>query len=159
MASSFNVPPWAEQTVIVVVNIFVSFAAGCATEARKFAAVYKFAPLLPMISQFVLQPLLVSGLGRAFNLNPYVLVGMLLCATTPGGNGSNIAEVRPPRAPRRARWRGDPYPTRGAEEEVRSAGSAEALGLAPTATIAASPPTREATPRARGLFPPVQAAP
>lgn len=93
MASSFAVPPWAEQAVIVIVNIFISFAAGCATEARKFKTINKFSALLPMISQFVMQPLLVSGLGRAFGLNPYVLVGMILCATTPGGNGSNIAEV------------------------------------------------------------------
>lgn len=93
MASSFSVPPWAEQTVIVVVNVIISFAAGSATEARKFRTINKVAPLLPMASQFVMQPLLVSWLGRLFGLNPYVLVGMILCATTPGGNGSNVAEV------------------------------------------------------------------
>jgi BASS family bile acid:Na+ symporter len=91
--STISVPAWAEQTVIIIVNIFVSFAAGSATEARKFRQVSKVAPIFPIISQFVMQPLLVAGLCRGFGLDPYFTVGMILCATTPGGNGSNIAEV------------------------------------------------------------------
>jgi BASS family bile acid:Na+ symporter len=91
--SSISVSPELEQAVIIVVNIFIAFAAGSATEARKFARVSKIAPILPIISQFAIQPWITYGLCTAFGLNTYFTVGMVICATTPGGNGSNIAEV------------------------------------------------------------------
>lgn len=90
---AFTYPAWAEQTVIVLVNIFIAFAAGSATELRKFRRVSKIAPVLPILSQFICQPLIVSGFCALFDLNAYVRAGMILCATCPSGNGSNIAEV------------------------------------------------------------------
>lgn len=88
-----EVPAWAEQTVIIIVNIFISYAVGCATQLRNFRKIAFLTPIIPMCSQFILQPLYINTISKALKLPTYAIVGMLLSATTPGGNGSNIAEV------------------------------------------------------------------
>ena len=79
--------------MVVLVNLFISFAVGCATRASRFKNVRSSAPLICIVSQFGLQPLLVSSLCLWFEVPKYPAIGLILCSCTPGGNGSNLAEV------------------------------------------------------------------
>ncbi|GMI36743.1 hypothetical protein TrCOL_g6275 [Triparma columacea] len=94
ISSSFP-PPWLERVVVLAINLFISFACGCATTVSRFRNLsgHRTAPFICILSQFVIQPFLVSRLCSLFSVPPAVSVGLILCSSTPGGNGSNLAEV------------------------------------------------------------------
>lgn len=86
---------WTETALILIVNLVISFAAGCATRRASYARALRTpaAMVICLAVQFVVRPGVVYGLVRAFGVPGDAALGCMLCAMAPGGNGSNLLEI------------------------------------------------------------------
>ncbi|KAJ1454371.1 sodium bile acid symporter family-domain-containing protein [Pelagophyceae sp. CCMP2097] len=84
------------QTVLIlIVNLIISFAAGCATRREDYllALTKKQSIAIALSNQFIIRPATVYTIVHIFSLPDGAAVGFLLCSMAPGGNGSNLLEI------------------------------------------------------------------
>ena len=86
---------WFETALILLVNLLISFAAGCATHRESYvrALKTKSAMGICLLMQFGIRPAIVFALMLVFKVPNGAAVGCMLCAIAPGGNGSNLLEI------------------------------------------------------------------
>merc|ERR1711988_361734 len=79
----------------MICNLIISYSAGCATTTADYkkAVTKPAAPLICVLAQFVLRPLAAFCLCLLCNVEANAAIGILLCRSAPGGNGSNLMEV------------------------------------------------------------------
>lgn len=88
-------PSWLETALVLLVNLLISFAAGCATRREAYVRGLKNpqAMIICIATQFIIRPAVVFALMIALDVPDAAAVGCLLCAMAPGGNGSNLLEI------------------------------------------------------------------
>jgi solute carrier family 10 (sodium/bile acid cotransporter), member 3/5 len=84
-----------DQYLILFVNFIISFACGCATTREAYAAAARLAvaPLICTLAQFLARPALAYAIVTVLDVENAAAVGILLCCSAPGGNGSNLMEL------------------------------------------------------------------
>ncbi len=83
---------WVETSWINYLLMVVMFGMGLTLKFGDFAIVFKRPKdiLIGCVAQFTIMPLLAFGLGKAFDLDPALLAGVILVGTCPGGTASNV---------------------------------------------------------------------
>ncbi len=83
---------WIQTKWINWLLMIVMFGMGLTTKLSDFAIVFRRPGdvIVGCAAQFVVMPLLAFFLGKAFNLNDELLVGVVLVGTCPGGTSSNV---------------------------------------------------------------------
>lgn len=83
---------WIRTKWINYLLMIVMFGMGLTMKLSDFAVVFKRPGdvITGCASQFIVMPLLAFLLGRAFNLNDELMVGVVLVGTCPGGTSSNV---------------------------------------------------------------------
>jgi len=83
---------WIQTKWINYLLMIVMFGMGLTTKLSDFAIVFKRPGdiIIGCAAQFTVMPLLAFVLGKAFNLNNELLVGVVLVGTCPGGTSSNV---------------------------------------------------------------------
>ncbi|CAD5120153.1 DgyrCDS8728 [Dimorphilus gyrociliatus] len=82
----------AYQILIPITLAFIMLAMGCDIQPKVVIKTLKrpLAPIIGASCQFILLPLVAFGMGKAFNYETEIGVGMLIVACCPGGAVSNI---------------------------------------------------------------------
>ena len=83
---------WIQTKWINYLLMIVMFGMGLTTKLSDFAIVFQRPRdiIIGCAAQFIIMPLLAFALGKAFNLNDELLVGVVLVGTCPGGTSSNV---------------------------------------------------------------------
>ena len=83
---------WIQTKWINYLLMLVMFGMGLTTKLSDFAIVFQRPRdiIIGCAAQFIIMPLLAFALGKAFNLNDELLVGVVLVGTCPGGTSSNV---------------------------------------------------------------------
>ena len=83
---------WIQTKWINYLLMIVMFGMGLTTKLSDFAIVFQRPRdiIIGCAAQFIIMPLLAFVLGKAFNLNDELLVGVVLVGTCPGGTSSNV---------------------------------------------------------------------
>ena len=83
---------WIQTKWINYLLMLVMFGMGLTTKLSDFAIVFQRPRdiIIGCAAQFIIMPLLAFVLGKAFNLNDELLVGVVLVGTCPGGTSSNV---------------------------------------------------------------------
>ena len=83
---------WVQTKWINYLLMIVMFGMGLTTKLSDFAIVFQRPRdiIIGCAAQFIIMPLLAFVLGKAFNLNDELLVGVVLVGTCPGGTSSNV---------------------------------------------------------------------
>ena len=83
---------WIQTKWINYLLMIVMFGMGLTTKLSDFAIVFQRPRdiITGCAAQFIIMPLLAFILGKAFNLNTELLVGVVLVGTCPGGTSSNV---------------------------------------------------------------------
>ena len=83
---------WIQTKWINYLLTIVMFGMGLTTKLSDFAIVFQRPRdiIIGCAAQFIIMPLLAFVLGKAFNLNDELLVGVVLVGTCPGGTSSNV---------------------------------------------------------------------
>ena len=83
---------WIQTKWINPLLMLVMFGMGLTLRFEDFALVFTRPKdiIVGCIAQFTIMPLLAFALGKAFNLETGLLVGVILVGTCPGGTASNV---------------------------------------------------------------------
>ena len=83
---------WIQTKWINYLLMIGMFGMGLTTKLSDFAIVFQRPRdiIIGCAAQFIIMPLLAFVLGKAFNLNDELLVGVVLVGTCPGGTSSNV---------------------------------------------------------------------
>ena len=83
---------WVSLSWVNPLLMLVMFAMGLTMKLSDFALVFSRPKevIVGCLSQFLIMPLIAFILGRLFNLNNELLVGVVLVGTCPGGTSSNV---------------------------------------------------------------------
>lgn len=84
-----------EAALILLTNLIISYAAGCATSKDDYVRAVKTrtAPVICVLTQFGLRPLFAFGVCKMLEVPNREAIGIILCSMAPGGNGSNLFEL------------------------------------------------------------------
>lgn len=94
-AVALFVPPalsWIKPTWVTKLLMIVMFGMGLTMKPADFAVVFKRPKdiIIGFFAQFSIMPLLAFALGKLFQLDDALLVGVILVGTCPGGTSSNV---------------------------------------------------------------------
>lgn len=80
------------SVLLAVLLAVIMMSLGCTIEldALKKQLKNPLPPIIGMVLQFVVYPLVVFGMVHAFKFNSFDAIGMLLIGTCPGGSLSNL---------------------------------------------------------------------
>ena len=83
---------WIQTKWINYLLMIVMFGMGLTMKLSDFAVVFRRPGdvIIGCLAQFIVMPLLAFALGKLFNLNSELLVGVILVGTCPGGTSSNV---------------------------------------------------------------------
>lgn len=83
---------WIRTKWINYLLMIVMFGMGLTMKLSDFAVVFRRPGdvIIGCLAQFIVMPLLAFALGKLFNLNSELLVGVILVGTCPGGTSSNV---------------------------------------------------------------------
>ena len=83
---------WIQTTWINYLLMIVMFGMGLTLRLDDFKVVFTRPKdiIVGCVAQFVIMPILAFILGKAFNLDPALLAGVILVGTCPGGTASNV---------------------------------------------------------------------
>lgn len=84
--------PWLKTSWVNPLLMIVMFGMGLTLKPHDFVVVFTRPKdiVIGFISQYTIMPLLAFCLGKIFNLEPALLVGVVLVGTCPGGTSSNV---------------------------------------------------------------------
>lgn len=94
-AVALFVPPalsWIKPTWVTKLLMIVMFGMGLTMKPADFAVVFKRPKdiIIGFFAQFSIMPLIAFALGKLFQLDDALLVGVILVGTCPGGTSSNV---------------------------------------------------------------------
>ena len=82
------------NTIFIVLPILtlLMFDLGLALQPADFKLIAERPKpvLIGLFGQIILLPLIAWGIGNAFHLAPFFLIGLMLVACSPGGSSSNV---------------------------------------------------------------------
>ncbi|MCQ2957353.1 MAG: bile acid:sodium symporter family protein [Candidatus Gastranaerophilales bacterium] len=83
---------WIEINWINYLLMFIMFGMGMVLKADDFKMVFSNPKdvLIGTMAQFILMPLLAFALGKIFNLDTALFIGLILVGACPGGTASNV---------------------------------------------------------------------
>ena len=83
---------WSKSTWIAPLLMLIMLGMGLTMQLSDFKLVLTRPRdlLVGCVAQFTIMPLLAFGLGKVFNLDTALLVGVVLVGTCPGGTASNV---------------------------------------------------------------------
>ena len=85
----------AEQGLILLCNFIISFACGCATSKDAYISASRkpAAPTICILTQFLARPAIAYVICKGLGVESAAAIGIMLCCSAPGGNGSNLMEL------------------------------------------------------------------
>lgn len=83
---------WIKMSWVTRLLMIVMFGMGLTMKPEDFVVVFKRPKdiIIGFIAQFSIMPLLAFALGKLFQLDDALLVGVILVGTCPGGTSSNV---------------------------------------------------------------------
>ena len=83
---------WIKPTWVTKLLMIVMFGMGLTMKSADFAVVFKRPKdiIIGFFAQFTIMPLIAFALGKLFQLDDALLVGVILVGTCPGGTSSNV---------------------------------------------------------------------
>ena len=83
---------WIKTSWVTTLLMIVMFGMGLTMKPADFAVVFKRPRdiIIGFIAQFSIMPFLAFALGKLFQLDDALLVGVILVGTCPGGTSSNV---------------------------------------------------------------------
>ena len=83
---------WTKSSWIVPLLMLIMLGMGLTIKIDDFKLIFLRPKdmLVGCVAQFTIMPLTAYGLGRAFDLDPALMVGVVLVGTCPGGTASNV---------------------------------------------------------------------